>query len=127
MPGLVAGQGLPAANRGIDITGVELERAAAPARTLSGDHRRAAAEKGVEHDVAARRAIEDRIGDQGDRLDRRVQRQQVALLPMAGEGVGAGITPHIAAVAPKLAELDIVAVRAAAPLKHQDELASNSS
>ena len=37
MLGLVAGQGLPAANGGIDIAGVELERVAAPARALSGD------------------------------------------------------------------------------------------
>ena len=111
MAGAAAGQGLPAANGGIDIAWIELEPAAAPARALGGDHRRAAAEKGVEHDVAARRAVEDRIGDHGDRLHRRVERQQITLLATAGKGIGPGITPHIAAVAPKPAELDIVAVR----------------
>jgi D-hexose-6-phosphate mutarotase len=35
-----------------------------------------------------------------------MQRQEIALLAAAGEGIGSGITPHIAAVAPKLAELD---------------------
>jgi len=122
MPGLVAGQDLPAANGGIDIAWIELQRAAAPAGALGRDHRRAAAEKGVEHDLAARRAVEDRIGDHRHRLDRRVQGQEIALATAAGKGIGAGIVPHIAAVAPKPAELDIVAVRAAALLEDQDEL-----
>src|SRR6516164_2981583 len=86
MPGLVAGQSLPAANGGIDIAGIELQRAAAPARALRGNHRRAAAEKGVEHDLAARRAIEDRIGDHRHRFHGRVQRQEIALATAAGEG-----------------------------------------
>ena len=68
------------------------------------------------------RAVEDRIGDHGDRIHGRVQIQQIALLPMAGEGVGAGIMPHIAAVAPKPAELDVVAVRGAALLEDKHEL-----
>ena len=60
MPGLVAGQGLPAANGGIDIAWIKFQCAAAPTSALGGDHRRAAAEKGIKHGVAARRAVEDR-------------------------------------------------------------------
>src|SRR5438270_209425 len=122
MPGLLAGQGLPAANGGIDIAWIELERATAPARALGGDHRGTAAEKGVEHDVAAGRAVEDRIADQCHWLHRRVQCQEITLRAAAGEGIGAGVIPHIAAVAPKPAELDIVAVRPAALFEDQDEL-----
>ena len=50
MEGAAAGQFLPAADDRIDITGVELQPTAAPAGALGGDHRRAAAEKAVEHD-----------------------------------------------------------------------------
>src|SRR6516162_8695249 len=122
MPGLVTGQDLPAANGGIDIAWIELQRAAAPAGALGRDHRGAAAEKGVEHDLAARRAVEDSIGNHRHRLDRRVQGQEIALLAAAGEGISAGITPDIAAMTAKPTELDIVAVRTAALLKDQDEL-----
>ena len=51
-----------------------------------------------------------------------MQRQEIALATAAGEGIGTGITPHIAAVAPVPAELDIVGVRAAVLLENQDEL-----
>jgi len=44
------------------------------------------------------------------------------LLSMAGEGIGAGVMPDIAAIASKPAELDIVAMRPAALRKHRDEL-----
>jgi hypothetical protein len=40
----------------------------------------------------------------------RTQGQQIALVAAAGEGVGPGIMPHIAAVAAEPAKLDIVAV-----------------
>src|SRR5262249_45129895 len=122
MTGTAAGQRLPAVDGRIDITRIELEPAAAPAGALGRDHRRAAAEKGVEHNLAAGRAVEDRVGDHRHRLDGRMQRQEIALLAASGERVGPGIVPDVAAVAPKLAELDIVAVRPATLFKHKDEL-----
>ena len=45
-----------------------------------------------------------------------MERQEIALLAAAGEGVGSGIAPHIAAISAILAELDVVAVPAAAVL-----------
>src|SRR4029077_9597174 len=95
---------------------------AAPAGAPGGDHRRAAAEKGVEHDPTALGAVEDRIGDQCHRLHRRVQCREIAFLAAAGEGVDPGIMPDIAAVAAELAELDVVAVRSDALLEDKDEL-----
>ena len=83
-----AGQCLPAADNRIDIGRVELQPVAAPAGALGGDHRRAAAEKGVQHDLTAGGAVEDRVGDHRHRLYRRVQRQQIAFLAAAGEGIG---------------------------------------
>ena len=117
-----AGQCLPAADDRVDIKRIELQPVATPAGALGGDQRGAAAEKGVEHDLAAGRAVEDRIGNQRDRFDGRVQRQQVALVAASAEGIATRIPPHIAAVAPKAAELDIVAVLVAAMLEDKDEL-----
>src|SRR5689334_20672650 len=121
MEGAAAGQFLPAANDRIDIATVELQPIAAPAGALGGDHRRAAADKAVEHDVAARRAVEDRVGNHRHRLHRRVKRRQIAFLAW-DKGVGPGVIPDIAAVAPEAAELDVVAVPAAAVLEDKDEL-----
>src|SRR5580692_11493753 len=116
-----AAQLLPAADDRVDVAGVELQPVASPAGTLGGDQCRAAAEEGVEHDVAASRGVEDRVGDHRHRFDRRVERQEIALLAAAGEGVGPGIAPDIAPVAPELAELDVVAVPTAAVLEHEDK------
>jgi hypothetical protein len=61
--GAFAGEALPSPNRGIDIERIELDAAAEPADTLGRQQRRAAAEKGVEDEIAAGRTIEDRVGD----------------------------------------------------------------
>src|SRR5438309_6262556 len=122
MTSAAAGQCLPAADDRVDIAGIELKSVAAPAGALGGDHRRAAAEKAIEHDVAAGRAVEDRIGDHRHRFYCRMQRRQIALLAAAGEGVGPGVVPNITAVATELAELDIVAVWLAAVFEHKDQL-----
>src|SRR6185295_8306511 len=99
MTGVADGQRLPAANDRVDVAGVELQAVAAPAGALGRDHGRTAAEKAVEYDVAASRTVEDRVSDQRHRFDRWVQCQQIALLTAAGEGIGPGIVPDVAAVA----------------------------
>src|SRR5947207_11433031 len=58
MTSATTGQRLPAAHDRIDIAGVQLHAVAAPAGALGGDHRRAAAEKAIEHNVAAGRAVQ---------------------------------------------------------------------
>src|SRR5262249_60669696 len=90
--------------------GTALPTRGRPGRPLGGDHRGAAAEKSIEHNLAAGRAVEDRVGDHRHRFDRRVERQEIALRAATGEGVDPGILPNIGAVAVKLPELDIVAV-----------------
>jgi hypothetical protein len=92
------------------------------AGALGGDHRRTTAEKGIKHDVAASRAVEDRVGDHRHRLDGRVQRREIALLAAAGKGIAPRIVPHIAAVAAELAELDIIAMPMAAVFEDEDQL-----
>src|SRR5262252_8745861 len=122
MTSAAAGQFLPAADDRIDIERIELQPAAAPAGALGGDHRRAAAETGVEHDLAAGRTVEDRVGDQHRRLHRWMQRREITFLGAAAKGIAARIPPDIAAIAPKPAELDVVAVLVAAMFEDKDEL-----
>src|SRR5204862_6210501 len=66
--------------------------------------------------------VEDRVRNHRHRLHRRVQRRQIALLAASDKGLGPGVLPDIAAVAPEAAELDVVAVTAAAVLEDKDEL-----
>ena len=108
MPGAFAGLCLPTADNRVDLSRIELQPVAAPAGALGGDQRRAAAEKGVEHDITAGRAVEHRIRDHCHRLYGRVQRQQITFLAATGEGIDPGVVPDIAAIAAKPAELDIV-------------------
>src|SRR6185436_1124756 len=75
MNGVAPGKFLPTADRGIDIEGVQLHPGGLAAGLLGGDQGGAAAEKTVEDETAALRAIEDRIGDQRDRFHRRMQGQ----------------------------------------------------
>jgi hypothetical protein len=67
MTGAAASQRLPAADRRVDVGGVEIDTATAPAGAFGRDHRRAAAEKGVEDNLAAGRLssqeAKDRLGE----------------------------------------------------------------
>jgi hypothetical protein len=74
--GAPTGSRLPAANGRVDIGRIELQPAAATTRSVGRDYRRAAAEKGIEHDGTAGRTIEDRVGHHRHRFDRRVQLQE---------------------------------------------------
>src|SRR5712671_4778802 len=105
-----AGEMLPAADRGIDIEWVELHPTADAADALGRQQRRAAAEKGIEDDVAADRAVENRIGDQRDWLYRRMQSGEVSFLTPSPELVRARVLPDIGPVAAMLAQFDVVAV-----------------
>src|SRR5262249_26202214 len=116
-----AGHRLPPADNRIDIGGIELDAVATPAGALGRDHRRAAAGEAIKHDVAPGPAIADCIGDHWHRFDGRVERPQIAFRAAAGQRIGSGIMPDIAAVAAELAELDIVAMSVVAVFKDKDE------
>src|SRR5271154_3103760 len=122
MPRGRAGICLPATNDGVDVNRIELDPVTAPPGALSGDYRGAAAKKRVEHDVAPLGAIQNRIRDQRDRLNGRMQCEQIALVAVASESVGAGIVPYVSAVAPELPELNVVAMAIAAVLEDEDKL-----
>src|SRR6202521_1230648 len=126
VPGTIARERLPAPDDGVDVAGIDLEPVAASARALGRDHRGAAAEETVEHDVAARRAVEDRVGDERDRLHRRMQREQIAFVRRAAEGIRAAVVPNIRTMATVPTQLDVVPVRPAAVLEDKDELVLTS-
>ena len=95
----IAGQRLPAADGGVDVQRIELDAAAAPADTLGCDQGGAAAEKGIEHHVTPGGRIQYGVGNELDRLHRRMQGKEVTLIGGAAEGVDAGIVPDIGSVA----------------------------
>src|SRR5262249_31696595 len=66
---------LPAGDRDVDITGVELESVGDTAGVLGCDDRRAAAGEGVEYEIAPPCAVPDRVRHQGHRLHGRMHRQ----------------------------------------------------
>ena len=93
----------------VAISRIELDAVAAPSGLLGGDQRGAAAGEGVEHDATALRAVENRIGDQLDRLYGGVEREfRIAIL---AETIDARIRPDIGPIAAVFAELDIVDMR----------------
>ena len=74
---LLTRMSLPPLDRDIDVLRVELDSIADPADTFSREQRAAGPKEAVEHDVAAGRTIQDRVGDKRNRLYRRVQSQEV--------------------------------------------------
>ena len=119
--GAAAGELLPTPDRRIDVKRIELHRATTPTDAIGSNQRRAAAKERVEDKIAAGRAIEDRIGDQGDRLYRRMQGGEVSLLPSASEVIEARVLPDISTVATMATQLDIVPVRCPAILEDEDQ------
>jgi hypothetical protein len=75
---LLAREFLEPIDRGIDVNRVKFYDVGATSGLLGCDDGRADAAEAVEDDAAALRTIHYRIGDHGDRLDRRVHRQLVA-------------------------------------------------
>ena len=71
-----AAHALPAQERDIDIARIQLDRARVTTGALGRNQDRAAAAEGIQDDALAMTAIANRVGNQADRLDRRVQREQ---------------------------------------------------
>ncbi len=120
MNGVAAGMGLPAADRGIHVLGVDLHGVGTPAAALGRDQRRAAAGEAIQHDATALRAVEDRVRHQGDRLDRGMHLEFVE--PPRLQAVHPGVVPDIGPVAAVLTELEIVDMRRRADLEHEHQL-----
>ena len=86
MTGASASVGLPAAHDHVDIKRIELEPAALPAGAFCGHQRRAAAQEGIEDDIAAPRTVENGVSDHRDGFDGRVERGEMAFLARASKG-----------------------------------------
>src|SRR4029450_10986480 len=71
------GIGLPSPHSDVDIMWIELEAVCTSTNALGCHDRGARPHKWVEDDVAAPRAIAQRVGDERDRLDCRMQSEIV--------------------------------------------------
>ena len=103
----------------IDVARIELKPSGPPASQLGSDHRRAAAEEGIEDQAIALRAILDGIGDERHRLDGRMHGER--FVASCAEAVDAWIGPDVGAVASVLAELEVVDMRCRSDLEDGDE------
>src|SRR5262249_55488488 len=113
---------LPAANDGVDIQGIDLQSVTTTASALGGDHRGTTAEEGVEHDMAARRTVQNCVRHQRNRLHGWMKCEQITLISCASAGVHAGVAPDVAAIAPVFTELNVIAMGVAAVLEDKDQL-----
>src|SRR5262249_47533461 len=119
MNAVIAGMGLPAPDCGIDVSRVDFDAVAPPASALGGHQGRAAAEKTIERNVTARRAVQNGIGDESDWFRGRMESEQIAFFSSSPEIIGCGICPHIGAIAAMSPEVDVVAMWTPARFKHR--------
>jgi hypothetical protein len=88
MPRDLARIGLPSADDRVDIERIELDTVARAAVALRGNERGAAAEKRIEHKIAAARAIEDlRLDDNKFALGAPMSRVGSTRAPCRGIGI----------------------------------------
>lgn len=113
---------LPAPYDYVPVNRIDFDPIAPPAGALAGDHRRAAAEERIEHDVAARGAVHDRVGDHRDRLDGWVHGKQVALFAAAGKRIRARVVPDVSAISLEPTELHVVPVALGTVPVHEHQL-----
>src|SRR5215471_15742108 len=88
---------LPSCDGDIDISGLVFDAEGDPPDFLGRQNGCPRAGELIEHHLAPRRAIQKRIGDERDRLDRRMGGKR--LYPASPEGVDARISPDIGAIA----------------------------
>src|SRR5688572_5174280 len=101
--GFSAGQRLPTANRRIDVVRVQLDSRRSPSGALGRKDGRAGTGEWVEHEAAPLGTVADRISDQRNRLDGRVQSQ--VLVTSRSKRVGTSVVPDVRPVAPVSAKL----------------------
>src|SRR6202521_2237850 len=97
MKGVASSEDLPAPDGHIDISGIDLKAVTTAPNPLRRQKRRTRSAKSVEDDLIAKRAILYGVGDQGDRLDRRMSVQ--VFHPAGPERICPGIMPDVRAVA----------------------------
>ena len=121
MSRLVPGKRLPTPHDRVDIEGVEFESEATPPSSLGSDQCSAAAEKAIEHDIAASSGIHDRIGNHCYRLYGRMETQQVALVAGSRKRTRAWIAPDVTSVSAAHTEHHVVAVGLSPMLEDEHE------
>ena len=123
MNGRLFRHSLPAADGGIHMAGIELDRIAAPSCSFGGEvGRRRCGKKGSR--TISPRCLTSRIcvADHGKGFDGRMK-VNTGVSPAAREGIHARIVPDARPVAPVPAELHVIGARSVASAEHEHELA----
>src|SRR5260221_10649031 len=108
MNGVPSSKHLPAPDGDIDISGIDLKTVATSPNPLRRQKRCARSAKSVEDDLIAKGTIPYGVGDQGNRLDRRMSVQ--VFHPASPERICPGIMPDVRAVAAMAAQFHRVLV-----------------
>ena len=112
----LSGTGLPAADGQIAIARIDLDSACCASSSLSSKKDRSATAEGVKNEIAPARTIANRIGDQADRLWRRM----ISLCAGGRDGARSAL-PDVRTRAAVLSKLEVVDMLSATalPEKHQ--------
>ena len=90
---------LESANDGVCVVAIEFDAIPASSGFFGRDQGRSASGEGIEDDAPALGAIQNRVGNHRDRLDRRVH-HKIALAVFA-EAVSSRVMPDVRAITPK--------------------------
>jgi len=115
-----AGQALPSLNGYVGEVWIDLDQTRAPACPLRRNERGTGSAERIEDDSAAVGTVADRVGDQGDRLGGRVERQFA--LRRSVQRVLTDIVPNVGPVPAMPPEGHIVDVRVLTDLEDKYEL-----
>src|SRR5579864_2262705 len=116
---ILAGVMLPTLHRDVDVMRIDFQRPSLAADALRRDQYGAAAGEGIKHKAIAPRAVLDRVGHKGDRLDGRVHRELFD--PARLEAVHPRIVPDVRPMPAVLAKLESVDVGRAAALPNEHQ------
>jgi hypothetical protein len=117
---LPPGQPLPSLNCSVNVSTVYFDAAAPSARAFGGEKGGSAAEVGIQHDVVALSGIQNRVGNERNWLNRRMQ-MTGAVSPIACKAVGARLMPNVGAISPEPPQLHIVEVQFLAVSGYKNE------
>src|ERR1700742_1747213 len=113
--------GLPTSHDGVDVERIYLHPVAGPSDALRRNDCRSPSQKWIKNDVAAGRAVEDRVCDKPNWLYGRMNGRQVSFVGGTTERIGARICPDVAAVSAELTKLDVVAMAIAPSPVHENK------
>ena len=96
------GEELPSANGKIDIRGIQFDPIAGSAGAFGSHKCRATADKGIQHDIASRRAVQNGVSHQVDGFYGGVKLDQFCFVSLDAAWSYARMHPHVCSVTAEL-------------------------